>query len=87
MVVVCYSTSSGGPSSSTYDMVVTFEVSKLNAWSKLGQSKNIPLEGVGRRHARRSHARRQVGVKHEKRRGTVFVCGMRQCGGGGVLLY
>ena len=52
VVVLCYSTSSGGPSSSTYDMLVTLEVTKLNAWLKLEQPENIRLEGVGRWHAR-----------------------------------
>ena len=38
VVLVCYSTSSGGPSSSsTYRMSSTLEVSKLNAWLKLVQ--------------------------------------------------
>ena len=45
---MCYSTSSGGPSSSsTYHMFSTLEVSKLKAWLKLVQPSNMALEGVG----------------------------------------
>ena len=36
VVVLCYSSSV--PSSSTYNMLATLEVSKLNAWFKLEQS-------------------------------------------------
>ena len=50
VVVLCYSSS--GPSSSTYSMLITLEVSKLNAWFKFVQPLNMDLEGVRRRRAR-----------------------------------